>query len=107
MDDLIPYKDSFETPLVNLEKVLERCIQTNATLSIDKCRMMMNEGIVLEHFIFVNGIKVDTTKIEVILKILVPKMQKEVHSFLGHAGYYRRFIDFLFKNCFPFIFSSY
>lgn len=53
----------------------------------------MNEGIVLWHYIFAEGIKVDPTKIEIIVKILAPKTQKEVHSFLGHAGYYRRFIE--------------
>jgi hypothetical protein len=35
---------------------------------------------------------VDPTKIEVILQIPFPKMQKEVRSFLGHVGYYQRFI---------------
>ena len=36
---------------------------------------------------------VDPTKIEVISKIPTPKNPKEVRSFLGHAGYYRRFIE--------------
>lgn len=35
----------------------------------------------------------DPVKIEVILQIPVPKTHKEVHSFLGHAGYYQRFIE--------------
>ena len=35
----------------------------------------------------------DPAKIEVILQIQVPKMQKEVGSVLGHVGYYRRFIE--------------
>jgi len=54
---------------------------------------MMNEGVVLGHLISADGIKVDPAKIEVILKIIIPKTQKEVRSFLGHAGYYRRFIE--------------
>jgi len=49
MDDFTPYGDSFETTLFNIEKVLERCVQTNVSLSIDKCQMIMNEGIVLGH----------------------------------------------------------
>eukprot|EP00253_Pinus_taeda_P014511 PITA_14511 len=85
MDDFTPYGDAFETALINLEKVLERCVQTNVALSTEKCHMMMIEGIVLGHYIFVDGIKVDLAKIEVILRIPTPKIQKEVRSFLGHA----------------------
>jgi len=63
--------------------------------------MMINEGIVLGHDISANRIKVDPSKIEVILKIPTPKTQKEVCSFLGHAGYYRRFIEIFSKIVSP------
>lgn len=76
MDNFTPYGDVFETSLVNLEKVLEHFVRTNVALSIEKCHMMMNEGIALGHLISANGIKVDPTKIEVILKIPTPKIQK-------------------------------
>ena len=59
--------------------------------------MMMPKGIVLGHFILKYGIKVDPAKIEVISRIPTPKTQKEVCDFLGHAGYYRRFIE-IFSN---------
>lgn len=54
--------------------------------------MMMQEGIVLGHHISIIGIQVDPAKIEVIQNLPVPIKQKDVRSFLGHAGYYRRFI---------------
>jgi hypothetical protein len=54
--------------------------------------MMMSEGIVLGHFISSQGIQVDPSKIQVIKDLPTPKTQTEVRSFLGHAGYYRRFI---------------
>lgn len=76
MDDFTPYGDAFETTLVFLEKVLERCVQNNVALSTEKCHMMMTEGIMFGHYISVEGIKVDPAKIEVILKIPTPKMQK-------------------------------
>ena len=53
---------------------------------------MMSEGVVLGHFISVDGIQVDPSKIKVIKNIPTPATQKEVRSFLGHAGYYQRFI---------------
>jgi hypothetical protein len=54
--------------------------------------MMMSEGIVLRHFISSQGIQVDPSKIQVIKDLPTPKTQTEVRSFLGHAGYYIRFI---------------
>jgi hypothetical protein len=65
----------------------------------------MCEGVVLGHFISYAGIQVDPAKIQVVLDIPTPSTQKEVRSFLGHVGYYRRFI----KNSlnFPLHFFSY
>ena len=82
---------SFEDALQNLEKVLKRCIQAHLSLSIEECHMMMSE-VVLGHFISSQGIQVDPSKIQVIQNVPVPKTQNDVRSFLGHAGYYRRFI---------------
>jgi len=53
---------------------------------------MVTEGIVLGHKISGKGIQVDQTKIEVIEKLPPPINVKGVRSFLGHAGFYRRFI---------------
>jgi len=53
---------------------------------------MIQHGIVLGHEISKRGIKVDKAKIDVIAKLLTLKCVKDIHSFLGHAGFYRRFI---------------
>eukprot|EP00253_Pinus_taeda_P024101 PITA_24101 len=93
MDDFSVYGDSFEHALTNLEKVLKRCIEANLSLSNEKCFMILNEGIVLGHYISSQGIKVDPSKIQIIVNLPIPKTQKEVRSFLGYASYYRRFIE--------------
>ena len=62
---------------------------------------MMSEGVVLGNFISANGIQVDPAKIKVIKNIPTPSTQKEVRSFLGHAGYYRRFIENFSKLASP------
>nr|GFA24741.1 reverse transcriptase domain-containing protein [Tanacetum cinerariifolium] len=77
---------------------------------------MVKEGIVLGHKISKKGIEVDKAKIKVISKLSHPTTIKGIRTFLGHAGFYRRFIkDFskisrrmthlLEKNS-PFIFSN-
>ncbi|GJV54984.1 reverse transcriptase domain-containing protein [Tanacetum coccineum] len=81
-----------------------------------KSHFMVKEGIVLGHKISKKGIEVDKAKIDVISKLPHPTTVKGIRSFLGHAGFYRRFIkDFskisrpmthlLEKNT-PFIFSE-
>jgi hypothetical protein len=52
----------------------------------------VKQGIVLGHVIFERGIKVDKAKIETVEKLPPPKNIKSLRSFLGHAGFYRRFI---------------
>ena len=62
---------------------------------------MLTEGIALCHHISSIGIKVDPTRIEVISKLPPPQTQKDVRSFLGHASYYRRFIENFTKIATP------
>ena len=92
MDDITIYGDSFEECLINLETVLHRCIEKNLVLNWEKCHFMVNQGIVLGHVISNKEIKVDKEKIELISKLPSPTNVKTVRKFLGHAGFYRRFI---------------
>ena len=54
---------------------------------------MVREGIVLGHLVSERGIEVDKGKIEVIEQLPSPVNVKGIRSFLGHAGFYRRFIN--------------
>ena len=53
---------------------------------------MVREGIVLGHLVSERGIEVDKAKIEVIEQLPPPINVKGIRSFLGHAGFYQRFI---------------
>ncbi|RVW69015.1 Retrovirus-related Pol polyprotein from transposon 17.6 [Vitis vinifera] len=53
---------------------------------------MVHQGIVLRHIISKQGIEVDKAKVELIVKLPSPTNVKEVRQFLGHVGFYRRFI---------------
>ncbi|CAA7040068.1 unnamed protein product [Microthlaspi erraticum] len=55
---------------------------------------MVRDGIVLGHRISERGIEVDKAKIEVMTNLQPPKTVKDIRSFLGHAGFYRRFIKY-------------
>ena len=70
-------------------------------LSHEKCKMLLTEGIVLGNHISSQGIKLDPSKIEVIVGLPSPKTQKEVRIFLGHPGYYRHFIENFTKIAAP------
>ncbi|GKA20814.1 reverse transcriptase domain-containing protein [Tanacetum coccineum] len=116
MDDFSVFGDSFSSCLSHLDKMLQRCEDTNLVLNLEKCHFMVKEGIVLGHQISKTGIEVDKAKVDVIAKLPHPTTVKGIRSFLGHAGFYRRFIqDFskiarpmthLLEKETPFIFSK-
>ena len=92
MDDFSVLGNSFDNCLENLRSVLIRCEETNLVLNWEKCHFIVQEGIVLGHRISTRGIEVDKVKIEAIEKLSPPSSLKGIRSFLGHAGFYRRFI---------------
>ena len=61
-------------------------------IELGKMSFMVNQGIVMGHIISKKGIEVDKVKIEMISKLPSPTKVKTVRQFLGHAGFYRRFI---------------
>ena len=58
---------------------------------------MAQEGIVLGHLVSKRCIEVDRAKIEVIAKLPPPRCVKDIRSFLGHVGFYRRFIKIFLR----------
>ncbi|GKA89305.1 reverse transcriptase domain-containing protein [Tanacetum coccineum] len=69
------------------------CEDTNLVLNWEKSHFMVKEGIVLCHKISKNGIEIDKAKVDVISKLPYPTTVKGIRSFLGHAGFYHRFIQ--------------
>ncbi|GJX88111.1 reverse transcriptase domain-containing protein, partial [Tanacetum coccineum] len=92
MDDFSVFGDSFSLCLSYLDKMLKRCEDTNLVRNWEKCHFMVKEGIILGHNISKSGIEVDKAKVDVIAKLPYPTTVKGVRSFLGHVGFYRRFI---------------
>ena len=92
MDDFTVYGSSFEQCLNNLETVLQRCKDKQLALNWEKYQFMVTEGIVLGHKISATRLEVDQSKISIIKTLAPPTTVKGIRSFLGHAGFYRRFI---------------
>ena len=92
MDDFSKYGGLFDNCLTNLEVVLQKCHEKNPILNWEKCHFMEQEGIVLGHLISSKRLEVDKANIATIQTLTPPTMVQGVLSFLGHAGFYLRFI---------------
>ncbi|CAM8901291.1 unnamed protein product [Rhodiola kirilowii] len=101
MDDFTVYGDTFDACLDNLSRVLERCVSMNLVLNYEKCHFMVTHGVVLGHIVSHEGIKVDKAKIDLILTLPYPSTVRDLKSFFGHAGFYRRFIKDFSKKALP------
>ena len=67
-------------------------MEKKLVLNWEKCHFMVHQGIVLGHIISKKGIEVGKAKIHLIVKLPSPTTVKGVRQFLGHVGFYRRFI---------------
>nr|GFB81408.1 retrovirus-related Pol polyprotein from transposon 17.6 [Tanacetum cinerariifolium] len=76
MDNFSVFRNSFENCLSRLDKMLQRCEDTNLCLNWEKSHFMVKEGIVLGHKISKNGIKIDRAKVDVIAKLHHPTTVK-------------------------------
>lgn len=71
------------------------------SLSPDKCEFLMTKGTMLDHRISQQDLQVHTNKIAIIQRVPPPQKVIDVWSFLGLAGYYRRFIKYFSKLASP------
>ena len=92
LDDILIFGRSVEEHLERLKAVFQRIREAGLKLSPSKCCFMKKEVEYLGHVVSSTGIKTDPKKIDKVKSWPVPRTIKELRSFLGFCGYYRRFI---------------
>ncbi|GJX13451.1 putative reverse transcriptase domain-containing protein [Tanacetum coccineum] len=93
IDDILIYSKTQEEHVEHLRLVLGLLKKEKLYAKFSKCEFWLREVQFLGHVINGNGIHVDPSKIEVVKNWKAPRTPTEVCSFLGLAGYYRRFIE--------------
>ncbi|MBW0590274.1 hypothetical protein O181_129989 [Austropuccinia psidii MF-1] len=106
IDDIISCLKIWEEHMYRLSRVLTKIQSVNIKISLMKCHFGFKELKELGHVVSGLSLGIDKNKVEAVLLKPMPLNKKEIHSFLGFAGYYRQHIkDFssiarpLFKLC--------
>ncbi|GMJ03267.1 hypothetical protein HRI_003995900 [Hibiscus trionum] len=93
IDDILVYSRTEEDHDRHLRLVLKTLLDNQLYAKLSKCEFWIREVVSLGHVVSADGIRVDPKKIKSIVEWKQPKSVTEVHSFLGLAGYYRRFVE--------------
>lgn len=101
MDDISLFGASFDICLENLDTILKQCVETNLILNWKKCNFMVIKDIILGHKVSSRGIQGYKPMFEFIVKLPPSLNVKGILGFLGHVGFYRRFIKDLSKIAKP------
>nr|AAM12303.1 putative polyprotein [Oryza sativa Japonica Group] len=93
IDDILIYSKNEEEHVEHLRLIMEKLRDHQLFAKFSKCEFWLDRVAFLGHVISSNGVEVDPSKVEAVLAWYPPKNESEIRSFLGLAGYYRRFIE--------------
>jgi hypothetical protein len=93
-DDILIYSATFEEHLIHIRSVFELLAKDQWKIKLSKCSFAQRSIHYLGHVISGAGVATDPQKVEAIANWPTPKNSKELRSFLGLAGYYRKFVRY-------------
>ncbi|GJS62792.1 putative nucleotidyltransferase, ribonuclease H [Tanacetum coccineum] len=93
IDDILIYSKSEEEHEAHLKTILDLLKKEKLYAKFSKCEFWLQEVQFLGHVVNRDGIHVDPSKVESVKNWKTPESSTEIRSFLGLAGYYRRFIE--------------
>jgi hypothetical protein len=93
IDDILVYSQNEKEHEEQMRKVLQRLWDCQLYAKLSKCEFWISEVLFLGHIINRDGLAVDPKKVAAILDWKTPKDVRGIKSFIGMAGYYRRFIE--------------
>jgi len=93
LDDIIVFSSTLEEHLDRLRQVLIRIREAGLKLKPSKCHFLQKKIKFLGHVVSDNGIECDPDHIKDLLNWPIPKTVKQVQSFVGFAGFYRRYVQ--------------
>jgi len=91
-DDILIYSKTFEEHINHLRLVFSLLAKDQWRIKLSKCKFVQTEISYLGHVISSKGVATDPAKIEAVVSWPTPTTVKELRSFLGFAGFYRRFV---------------
>ena len=92
LDDVIVFSESWSDHLLHLKAVLQRIGEAGLTINAKKCHLGTTHCLYLGHYVGQGLVSPEEAKLEAIRSLPQPRTKKEIRSFLGLTGYYRRFI---------------
>ena len=101
LDDLLVFSKTLEEHEEKLDKVLSRLEEYGLKLNPEKCQFVQSSVKCLGHVISAEGVQTDPDKIAAVVTWPRPQNVRELKSFLGFSGYYRRFVQHYSKIARP------
>lgn len=92
IDDIVVYFKTEEEHLTHLQATFHCIFKAGFTLNLQKCNLMQKSLTFLGYMVSNDRIQTDPAKVEAVTQFPIPQCLKEVHRFLGLAGWYQRFI---------------
>lgn len=101
MDDILIFSTSLTEHIQDIKNIFKALRAAQLKIQIDKCDFLKKETQFLGHILTPSGVKPDSQKVSIIQGLKLPTSQKQIKSFLGMTGFYRKFIKDYAKIAYP------